>query len=486
MLDERSSLAVASVAARTAYHTQNSTINAMMSNEGRNADIEPIKNHQTMQSSSNTTAIANDSKPVPDTTSNKREHERELEKLQGKHSKLISAYKYLAGNFNEQLDALRREKKQHKKEKNRCTFFEEVATIMLNNCVRPYAAQQELTPKSWTESTIDEVSMSLCRDVMEATSLRAQVESLQDQLKVANNEVRVLQNDMLAKVEKVKAATDEELAREFCNLVSLIKTFTREVRTTGEESDIDILCSGIMLKGVARHHWSTRARKKCLLEAWVWSVLIDSIFRSPFAIYGRRWDGLSAVWQNLFGEAHCHGWPCPTALSEAWRCTTTDQMMGVIEQGAVVQDSLKERYEYIQQDSLEVRDNIMNALHTGLKRESFAEQMPKICQIIEKAFDLAAQMSTQRSRVQVTFPSVGEVFDKDAMSAMPDPDGEDIEDGTVTFVVHPGLSKWGDANGKNLDHRYDIVPSRVQIEALLMDHGAAQVHADDHDATAYL
>lgn len=482
MIDERSNLTVASVASHTAYRTQNSTINAMMSNEGSNADIKLIKNHQTMQSSSNTTAITSDSKPVPDAMLDRHEHDRKLEKLQGKHLKLLRAYDDLVGDFNEQFDALEREKQLHGEQKQGRTFYEKVVTIMLNNCVRPYAAQQELTPESWTESTIDEVSKSLCRDVMEATSLRAQVESLRDQLKVANNEVRVLQNDMLAKVEKVEAATDEELAREFRNLVSLIKTFTREVRTIGEEKDIDILCSGIMLTGAARHHWSTRARKKCLLEAWVWSVLIDSVFRSPFAIYRTRWDGLNAVWKNLFGEAHCHGWPYPTALSEAWRCTTMDQMIGVIGQGAVVQDSLKERFNYIQQDSLEVRDNIMNALHTVLKHNSLAEQMPQICQIIEKAFDMAAKISTQRSRIQVTFPSVGEVFDKAAMSAMPDPDGEDIENGIVTFVVHPGLSKWGDANGKKLDHRYDIVPSRVQIEALLMDHRA---HADDHDATAY-
>lgn len=77
-----SDLAVASVAARTAYHPHNSTINATIPIEGRNADMERIENHHTIQSSSKSTAIASDSKPVPDTMLDRHEHERKLEKLQ--------------------------------------------------------------------------------------------------------------------------------------------------------------------------------------------------------------------------------------------------------------------------------------------------------------------------------------------------------------------------------------------------------------------
>jgi hypothetical protein len=49
----------------------------------------------------------------------------------------------------------------------------------------------------------------------------------------------------------------------------------------------------------------------------------------------------------------------------------------------------------------------------------------------------------------------------------PDPDGNNVEVGTVAFVVHPGLTKWVDTHRKKLEHRYDIVPSLVQLEPTL-------------------
>lgn len=90
---------------------------------------------------------------------------------------------------------------------------------------------------------------------------------------------------------------------------------------------------------------------------------------------------------------------------------------------------------------------------------------PQISVTINKAFALALQLSTQRCRLQLTYPLVGAEFHKHSMESMPDPDGEDIENGNVAFIAHPGLTKWGDAHGKNLDHRFDIVSSLVQLEA---------------------
>jgi hypothetical protein len=50
------------------------------------------------------------------------------------------------------------------------------------------------------------------------------------------------------------------------------------------------------------------------------------------------------------------------------------------------------------------------------------------------------------------------------MTAVPDRNGRDIEEGTVSFVVNSGLTKWGDAEGRNMDCRYDIIASLVQVE----------------------
>jgi hypothetical protein len=40
-------------------------------------------------------------------------------------------------------------------------------------------------------------------------------------------------------------------------------------------------------------------------------------------------------------------------------------------------------------------------------------------------------------------------------------------DGTVAFVVSLRLTKWGDAEGRQLDCRYDIVPSLVHLQPFI-------------------
>jgi hypothetical protein len=44
------------------------------------------------------------------------------------------------------------------------------------------------------------------------------------------------------------------------------------------------------------------------------------------------------------------------------------------------------------------------------------------------------------------------------------PDSEEVPEGRVAFIVNPGLTKWGDAHGKCLDQRLDIVPALVFVE----------------------
>jgi hypothetical protein len=75
------------------------------------------------------------------------------------------------------------------------------------------------------------------------------------------------------------------------------------------------------------------------------------------------------------------------------------------------------------------------------------------------------QMALQRSRLQVTVPKNGDRFSRAEMSAVNGDDEEEIEDGVVAFVINPGLTKWGDAHGKKLDQRYDIVRALVQPDA---------------------
>jgi hypothetical protein len=54
----------------------------------------------------------------------------------------------------------------------------------------------------------------------------------------------------------------------------------------------------------------------------------------------------------------------------------------------------------------------------------------------------------------------------DERTSIPNIDGEETDEGVVAFVINPGLTKYGDAHGKNLDQRYDIVPSLVLLDPL--------------------
>lgn len=115
-------------------------------------------------------------------------------------------------------------------------------------------------------------------------------------------------------------------------------------------------------------------------------------------------------------------------------------------------------------EGLRTRTLIANEIGTKLANLSTAADFPLLSRIVEAAFALALQMSLQRSRLQITFPNVGDRLDHAQMAPIPDPDGKDFEDEVVAFIVKPGLTKWGDAYGKHFDQRHDIVPSFVQLQ----------------------
>lgn len=203
------------------------------------------------------------------------------------------------------------------------------------------------------------------------------------------------------------------------------------------------------------------------METWVWCVLLDLVFQGPFAIFGQAGNDLDTVWKNIFGGHHVHAWPIPSTLCETWRYTTVEQLAGHSGLAAVTAGKSESATEYspLELSMSEIRKDVYYIIAEQVARVSAPTMPPQISVTINKAFALALQLSTQRCRLQLTYPLVGAEFHKHSMESMPDPDGEDIENGNVAFIAHPGLTKWGDAHGKNLDHRFDIVSSLVQLEA---------------------
>jgi hypothetical protein len=218
--------------------------------------------------------------------------------------------------------------------------------------------------------------------------------------------------------------------------------------------------------------WNTRARKKFFTEAWIWSVLIEVVFKTPFAILGDVGTSIAELWSKLFNDKHHRGWPTLSVSCESWHCTTVEHAVKTMSQSCNADENTKVDCGLLdgtashksESEELRVRTLIANEIGTKLANLSTAADFPLIARIIEAAFALALQMSLQRSRLQITFPDVDDRLDYGKMAPIPDPDGEDLEDGVVAFIVRPGLTKWGDAYGEHFDQRYDIVPSLVQLQ----------------------
>ncbi|KAF1930073.1 uncharacterized protein M421DRAFT_3831 [Didymella exigua CBS 183.55] len=130
-------------------------------------------------------------------------------------------------------------------------------------------------------------------------------------------------------------------------------------------------------------------------------------------------------------------------------------MLENIEKGAGDFGKLRPQSKVLEQDMISVRNSILKALQSGLTADSSKKNLPKMMQLVDKAFALMSKMGFQRSGP--------------ALTSMPwclsrSPDGDRIAGGIVSFIVNPGLTKWGDARGKNLDQSYGIVPSLVRLE----------------------
>jgi hypothetical protein len=139
---------------------------------------------------------------------------------------------------------------------------------------------------------------------------------------------------------------------------------------------------------------------------------------------------------------------------------------------AIVQGLGDRKIEGLSKIVLDARSYVQSIVEAHMHSIDPKADTTQIGRIIDKAFKLAMIMSLQHSRLQMTFPKVGAEFVMASMVVVPDRDGEDISDGIVAYVTHPGLTKWGDARGENYEHRLDIVSSLVQLEDAGIEHEA--------------
>lgn len=436
-----------------------------------------------------------------------RKCEGELKKAKDELKKEKHRYRSLEGTKNK----LQTEHRQQKSEIENLKYdlkhlqrIEEDIYYIADHYLRPYARKRGLRVKDDTITSYDDVLKPMLKDALQVHPLRSEVlnlrvsaqatkdevqalrsrlaevrvshnqsQAMHDQVRSLQEEVQSLQKQLLTKVEKVHVVSDDVFDKDFRNLIAMVKSLSRSVRITKDMNMLESLDSRGLLTDVHDHHWSTRARKKCFVEAWIWSVLLDHVFKTPFTIIGENGAAIAELWGKLFDDKPHRGWPSPSALCESWRCTTVKHAVATMGQDPSLEANIKAEGGIAHSTSpeesdsaeLRTRNAVANEVGTRLANLSTAANFPLIPKIVETAFALELRMSLQRSRLQVTFPNVDDQFDRAQMMSIPDPDGEELEDGVVAFIVRPGLTKWGDAYGKHFDQRYDIVPSLVQLQA---------------------
>lgn len=371
-----------------------------------------------------------------------------------------------------QIDVTRLERELSQQEE---TFqnIEDRYQYVVDACIEPYARNRGMAFDQHHGRSLELVVNPLSKDALQARSLhnewrtsrrtigslRKDLRSSQNEVQTVRRELNTLQTELLARVEKIEVLADEQLAMEFRTLAADVKALSRAVRCSKDVNVMEQLSCIGLLENVSQHDWMERSRRKYLLEAWTWSVLLLGVFGSPFTTFGDKYTILTKSWVLIFGSEGAHGWPAPDTSCETWRYTTVEQLSkssneGMSAVGRKAQDA-----------SAKARATIVSVLEACMEAVSPAVPNDQILAIVEKAWGLALRMAQQRARLQITQPLPGAKFNREEMESMPDLEGDELADGFVAFIVSPGLTKWGDASGRNLDQRYDIVPASVQLEA---------------------
>lgn len=373
-----------------------------------------------------------------------REHEIEAQKLQ--QEELKQEYSKLHAEnarLKKERDGVSIDKANHK-------FYVSRYDYILRNLILPYANDKGLQFDDRQIKTLDFVLQPLLQNAMEADVLQDQVDELQQNL--------------LTRVSNENAIPDEQLAQDFRSLVAQIKTLSRLLFPYEGADIVEILGIGGISSGSGPYQWSGRARTKRFLETWVWSILYQAIFKAPFAIFGAEGQTANNLWFSMFHNDHQHGWPVPSFASEEWRRATMKRLVTLVDEEIITKGIAKTEYRWLEEMAVKDREQLIEYIGSGLRLIAPQVDLSQVRQIVDKAYTLAMQMGLQHSRLQVTYPRIGDEVKKTEMMTVADEDEEDEDDRVVGLVFNPGLAKWGDAHGKNYDHRYDIVRALVQPE----------------------
>lgn len=424
--------------------------------------------------------------------SSHRELHRECQTLRQEHQELVCVHDEvlqllaIAETTIEELrDHLERERLRFKEQKevleDDANHWEKRYDHVVRSTIVPYANNCRLNFNDIDQHHLDIVLKPLREDALRANFVQRQVKELSAQLQGSQakvnelqGQVRELQNEMLARIEKVQAVPDEQFALSFRSIVAHVKSLSRSVRPDLGIDISQVLEPGVLLLDTDGRHWKIRQHQKYYIESWVWSVLLEHVFATPFSMFGNAANMWEEPWGFLYGDGHRGEQPPPSTSSELYRCTVASELVRLTGRETILTGQINTEVRkkgiagYLIEGTLTCRDAVASTIGKKLASISSAVDFAEIPFIVDCAFALALEMSLQKCRLQVTYPAIGDAFSNSNMSSIPDLDGDDIDEGNVAFIVHPGLTKWGDAHGRKLDQQYDIVPSLVQLEPVMM------------------
>ena len=113
--------------------------------------------------------------------------------------------------------------------------------------------------------------------------------------------LETLQKSLLSNVERFRPTQDDELINNFESLASAIKVITRDVPSSADCNKLaKEFAHYTLIDGVSVSYWKDRLYRKYLLEAAIWSILMDTIFSTPFYVFGKYADLFTTEWKLLF------------------------------------------------------------------------------------------------------------------------------------------------------------------------------------------
>ncbi|KAF2201017.1 hypothetical protein GQ43DRAFT_463500 [Delitschia confertaspora ATCC 74209] len=289
--------------------------------------------------------------------------------------------------------------------------------------------------KSLVEKERDEVEQRIRRNEEEVKkACEARIMDLR-----ANNEKLMR---ALVDRDHVKGLTDPQLASRFEDLKILLEGFSRNVQwDSAKERDWPFSETRLQkFQGKT----ATRRLKQQIVQSYLWAILYDHIFITPYQVFGEEGKLLLAEWTDTFGRDQfstaAPDWPEPTEASEKARSETIKRCLEQIQQ-----ESGSNVKRCSDQTLSTVTDQVLNAVKrvttTGPK------EVEDLRKLVNTAAKLWLEVCSQRYRILVVLPnSTGNIFDRE----------QKRDNRALKVIVKPELRRIGNSQGQELSKQEAI------------------------------